>query len=121
MTKRIALFTVMTVAGLLPSTQAASPQMIAAAPGLPAALDTAHQLATVPMVAAELLHLPYGVVETVLAPLPGLTVASGLGHLGQGLVAPFKVAIVALQLPFNILGNVSRLMNDVDPSVLSWL
>ena len=68
-----------------------------------------------PFVAADLVHLPLGLVETLLSPLPGLTVVNGLENTGIGLVAPFKVLTALLKLPFNILGNLSQLVREVNP------
>jgi hypothetical protein len=79
----------------------------------PRVLDLASDAARVPYAAAELLYLPMGASEVVLCPLPGVNLGDGLRHLGKGLIAPFKVGVAVLRLPFNVLkhaGSVVKLV-----------
>ena len=55
----------------------------------------------------DILHLPLGVVEIALSPLPGITMKKGFQHLGTGLAGPFKFVGRAIQLPSRALKAVA--------------
>jgi len=71
---------------------------------------TVHTIASdillVPSTLFEIIRLPMGVAEVVLAPLPGLTVDSGMRNIGRGLQAPFRTVGAIIQLPLRILGRI---------------
>lgn len=95
-------------------TQAATPaEAAAAAKAAPAAVDLATEMARVPFAAAELLYLPMGTGEILFSPLPGVQVADGLKHLGKGLIAPFKLGIAVLRLPFHVLKHAGEAVDLV--------
>jgi hypothetical protein len=94
--------------------RAATPgEVAAAAKAAPAAVDLATEVARVPFAAAELLYLPMGTGEIVLSPLPGIKLGDGLKHLGKGLIAPFKLGIAVLRLPFNVLKHAGEVVEVV--------
>ena len=94
-----------------PPASAATPaEVAAAAEAAPAAVEVATDVSRVPFAAAELLYLPMGTGEIVLSPLPGVQFVQGVEHLGKGLIAPFKVGIALLRLPFNVLKHAGALL-----------
>ncbi len=54
--------------------------------------------------ASEILYLPLGVVESTLG-LPFGGFGQGMGHLGKGIAAPFKVVGDVIQMPLKMLGG----------------
>ena len=62
----------------------------------------------IPWQVAQCLRLPLGLVEMVFSPLPGIEFADGLRDTGQGLVAPFKLCIATLTMPYEVFGGVGQ-------------
>ena len=83
---------------------------VAAAQGAPAVFSLARDVAALPVALGRTLRLPLGLIETVLAPLPGLSVASGLRNIGSGIVGPFDFAFAALKLPLSAVNAASQLI-----------
>ncbi|MFP4176253.1 MAG: hypothetical protein ACOCTQ_02775 [Planctomycetota bacterium] len=75
----------------------------AAPEGVEVSRELAREVVRLPRAASELLYVPMGGAEIVLSPLPGIGLKDGLKHVGKGALAPFKVAMVALELPFKVL------------------
>ncbi len=93
-----------------PTAKAATPdQVAAAAKAAPHTIDVASEIARVPFAAAEVLYIPLGTSELLLSPLPGVGVNSGLTHVGKGILAPLKVSIMVLKLPFRVLKEAADL------------
>jgi len=69
------------------------------APGL---VRAGKGIVEVPLQVAQCLRLPLGLVETVFSPLPGVGLADGLKDTGAGLVAPFKLCIAVLKMPYEV-------------------
>ena len=100
----IAVFTciVLTMAAR-PADAATGAEIAAAARATPEVIDLATEVARVPFTAAEILYLPLGTGEVLLSPLPGIDAVDGLSHVGKGLLAPIKLGITVLRLPFKVL------------------
>jgi len=88
----------------------------AAAPAVPAAAQVAKDVVAIPISALNIARLPLGAAEVVLSPLPGLTMASGFGNMGRGLVAPFKLIGSVLDLPFSAVGTLLSAFSRTPPS-----
>ncbi len=84
---------------------------VAAARSAPKVLSSlASGLASVPGDVAQTLLLPLGVAETVLSPLPGLSMAHGARNIGNGLKGPFSLLGTALKLPLSALSTAAGLV-----------
>jgi len=59
-------------------------------------------IAEVPRQCAQCLRLPLGLVQMVFSPLPEVTFKDGLKNTGKGLVAPFKLCIAILEMPYEV-------------------
>jgi hypothetical protein len=75
------------------------------------------EVAAIPISAGEILCLPWGVVECVFSPLPNVSFRSGLGHIGTGIVAPFKLVEAVVSLPYHAVVAVGNACDKVVPSV----
>ena len=99
-----------------PQLSAAELGGMAAAAGAKAAkpvVDTASSVAAVPLAAAEIIRLPMGALQVVLAPLPAITYADGFENIGRGIIAPFKLAMAVLSLPYDLLNAVGGACDNV--------
>ncbi len=56
----------------------------------------------VPRQCAQCLRLPLGLTQMVFSPLPEVTFKEGLKNTGRGLVAPFKLCIAVLEMPYEV-------------------
>jgi len=56
----------------------------------------------VPRQCAQCLSLPLGLTQMVFSPLPEVTFKDGLKNTGRGLVAPFKLCIAVLEMPYEV-------------------
>lgn len=63
-------------------------------------------IAEVPRQAAQCFRLPLGLVEMLFSPLPDVTFMEGLRDTGKGLVAPFKLCIATLEMPYEVVGGI---------------
>ncbi len=72
---------------------------------LPGLIRAGQGVVEVPRQVGQCLRLPLGVVELLFSPLPGVTVSEGLKDTGKGVVAPFKLVIAVLEMPFEVLGG----------------
>lgn len=75
------------------------------------------EVAAIPIAAGEILCLPWGVVECVFSPLPNVSFRSGLGHIGTGIVAPFKLVEAVVSLPYHAVVAVGNACDKVVPAV----
>ncbi|MDD4103090.1 MAG: hypothetical protein PHU80_10740 [Kiritimatiellae bacterium] len=76
-----------------------------AAPGLTRA---GKGIAEVPRQTAQCLRLPLGLVQMVFSPLPEVTFKDGLKNTGKGLVAPFKLCIAILEMPYEVVCGIGE-------------
>ncbi len=74
--------------------------------GVPGLVRAGRGIVEVPWQAAQCFRLPLGLVEMLFAPLPGVEFSDGLVDTGKGVVAPFKLCIAALELPYEVFGGV---------------
>jgi hypothetical protein len=81
------------------------------------ALPVVKEVAAIPIAAGEILCLPWGVVECVFSPLPNVSFRSGLGHIGTGIVAPFKLVEAVVSLPYHAVVAVGNACDKVVPAV----
>jgi len=77
-----------------------------ARPALKKTVALARGIVAIPQQAANLLCLPWGVVECVCSPLPGVEFMPGLRHIGQGLLAPFRFVDAVVSLPVKVVDAV---------------
>jgi len=59
----------------------------------------------VPWQVAQCLRLPLGIVQMVFSPLPGVDFSDGLENTGKGIVAPFKLCVATLEMPYEVFGG----------------
>jgi len=59
----------------------------------------------IPRQAARCLLLPLGLTEMLFAPLPEVEFMQGLRDTGKGLVAPFKLCMATLEMPYEVVGG----------------
>jgi hypothetical protein len=88
-------------AAILTCVVSATPALAEAPPVAREALTFAQEVTDVPRTAVNVLRLPLGLVECVFSPLPEVEFMSGLRHIGQGIVAPFKFVEAVVSLPFD--------------------
>ena len=84
----------------------------AAKSGAPGLARAGKGIAEVPRQAAQCFRLPLGLMQMLCSPLPDVTFSEGLGNTGQGLIAPFKLCVATLEMPYEIvcgLGDSVRL------------
>lgn len=109
------------LAGLSTAAVAASPALATtaavqqAAPAVGAGVGLVREVAKVPADVGAVLLLPLGVVECVAAPLPGVCLKSGLGHIGAGLLAPFHLIRDVLTLPHDAAAAIGGICAPVTP------
>ena len=84
-----------------------------AAPAVSTAGRLLHDVAEIPLAAADIVKLPMGVVECALAPLPGVEFKSGLSHVGTGILGPFRLAVAVLTLPVDVANATTGVGNAV--------
>ncbi len=65
-------------------------------------------IADVPRQTAQCLRLPLGLVQMVFCPLPEVTFKDGLKNTGRGIVAPFKLCIAVLEMPYEIICGIGE-------------
>ena len=75
------------------------------APGL---VRAGQAVVEVPWRVGQCLRLPLGLVEMVFSPLPGVGFSEGLEDTGHGLVAPFKLCMAVLKLPYDVFGGLGE-------------
>ncbi|MCF7853470.1 MAG: hypothetical protein K9N51_01635 [Candidatus Pacebacteria bacterium] len=98
---------------------ATNPQTIAAASkAVSPAVRTASAVVAVPASTAQILQLPRGALEIVCCPLPGISIAQGLQHVGEGILAPFKLTANVLTLPYALVLGVSETAAAVPNSII---
>ena len=107
---------------LTEATQAVAPVATAAtaAQAVPVVKEGASflkEVAAIPIAAGEILCLPWGVVECVFSPLPNVSFRSGLGHIGTGIVAPFKLVTAVVALPYHAVVAIGNACDKVVPAV----
>ena len=78
------------------------------APGL---VRAGKGLAEVPLQAANCLRLPLGLMELLFSPLPEVALKDGLSNTGKGLVAPFKLCIATLEMPYEVVCGIGDAVN----------
>lgn len=66
---------------------------------------------------AGVLHLPFGVLETALFPLPGLTFANGLRGIGKGISGVVKTLSGILGLPLSAVEAVTGIVQKSAPYI----
>ncbi|MEI7899107.1 MAG: hypothetical protein WCK89_02565 [bacterium] len=74
--------------------------------GVPGLVRAGKGIAEIPWQAAQCFRLPLGLVQMIFSPLPGVDFSDGLSNTGQGLVAPFKLCVAALEMPYEVVGGV---------------
>ena len=74
--------------------------------GAPGVMRAGKGIAEVPWQAGQCLRLPLGLVQMVLSPLPGVGLTDGLKNTGIGAVAPFKLCIAILEMPYEIVAGI---------------
>jgi len=74
--------------------------------GLPGMVRAGKGIAEVPRQAAQCFRLPLGLTQMLFSPFPEVTFTEGLGNTGKGLVAPFKLCIATLEMPYEIVCGV---------------
>ena len=74
--------------------------------GAPGLMRAGKGIAEVPWQAGQCLRLPLGLVQIVLSPLPGVGLTDGLKNTGIGAVAPFKLCIAILEMPYEIVAGI---------------
>jgi hypothetical protein len=72
---------------------------------LPGLVRAGKGVVEVPKQVAQCFRLPLGLVEMVFSPLPGVDFMDGLKDTGKGVVAPFKLCIATLELPYEVFGG----------------
>jgi len=82
------------------------------APGL---VRAGQAVVEVPWQVGQCLRLPLGLVEMVFSPLPGVDFSEGLEDTGHGLVAPFKLCMAVLKLPYDVFGGLGQAVTGVVP------
>ncbi len=108
---RLLVGVVLLAVALCSPARAAAPAAVSAVgmtPVVPLAAGLGKDLATIPLSVAEVVRLPMGLVECVLSPLPGISFRSGLQDMGAGIVAPFKLVMAVLRLPYDLTCTLSR-------------
>jgi len=70
--------------------------------GLPGMVRAGKGIVEVPRQAAQSFRLPLGLTQMLLSPFPEVTFSEGLGNTGKGLVAPFKLCIATLEMPYEL-------------------
>ncbi len=86
---------------------------VVAKEGVPGLVRAGKGIVEVPWQAAQCLRLPLGLVEMVLSPLPGVEFSDGLANTGRGLVAPFKLCIATLEMPYEVFGGIGDAVTGV--------
>ncbi len=71
----------------------------------PGVMRAGKGIAEVPWQAGQCLRLPLGLVQIVLSPLPGVGLVEGLKNTGIGAVAPFKLCIAILEMPYEVMAG----------------
>ena len=79
---------------------------VAAKEGVPGLVRAGKGIAEVPWQAAQCFRLPMGLVEMIFSPLPEVEFYEGLKNTGKGLVAPFKLGLAVLEMPYEVCGGV---------------
>ena len=69
-------------------------------------------IAEVPWQAAQCLRLPLGLVQMVFSPLPDVDFMDGLKNTGKGVVAPFKLGIATLEMPYEVVGGIGEALGS---------
>ena len=74
--------------------------------GSPGLMRAGKGMAEVPWQMAQCLRLPLGLIQIVFSPLPEVDFSDGLKNTGKGLVAPFKLGIAVLEMPYEVVGGI---------------
>lgn len=72
----------------------------------PGLLRAGKGVVEIPRQAARCLLLPLGLTEMLFAPLPEVEFMQGLRDTGKGLVAPFKLCMATLEMPYEVVGGI---------------
>lgn len=83
----------------------------------PELMDMVRDVAGVSKSLAGVLHLPFGVLETALFPLPGLTFANGLRGIGKGISGVVKTLSGILGLPLSAVEAVTGIVQKSAPYI----
>jgi len=59
-------------------------------------------LIEVPRQLAQCFRLPLGLAELLFSPLPDVDFKQGLKDTGKGVIAPFKLCIATLEMPYEV-------------------
>ena len=86
---------------------------VVAKEGVPGLVRAGKGLAEIPWQAAQCLRLPLGLAEMVFSPLPGVDFFDGLEDTGKGLVAPFKLCMATLEMPYEVFGGLGQAVTGV--------
>ena len=104
------------------SAPAVSPEALAASVhAVPAAIQLARDVASVPAAVGKTLRLPLGLLEVLFSPLPELSAKRGLSHVAAGLVGPFDFARAILRLPLSAVNAVDHAVRGSSPGALRHL
>ena len=72
---------------------------------LPGLVRAGKGIVEIPCQVAQCLRLPLGIVQMVFSPLPGVEFMEGLENTGKGVVAPFKLCMATLEMPYEVFGG----------------
>ena len=72
---------------------------------LPGLVRAGKGIVEVPWQVAQCFRLPLGIVQMVFSPLPGVEFTDGLENTGKGIVAPFKLCVATLEMPYELFGG----------------
>ncbi|MEA2013594.1 MAG: hypothetical protein U9O87_11065 [Verrucomicrobiota bacterium] len=79
--------------------------VLAISKAAPATVNLVKDVVALPLRVGKIFRLPLGLVETVLAPLPGLTFANGITNTGNGIAGIFEFVGAVLKLPVSAVGS----------------
>jgi len=100
----------------VPAAPAAPAATAASIPVLQETVGLAEKAAAIPVTAAEILCLPWGLLECLLCPLPNVSFSDGLEHIGTGVVAPFKLVKEVVSLPYEAVTTAGHAADKVVPA-----
>ena len=79
---------------------------VVAKEGVPGLVRAGKGIVEVPWQVAQCFRLPMGLVEMIFSPLPAVEFFDGLKNTGKGLIAPFKLCLATLEMPYEVFGGV---------------
>lgn len=86
---------------------------VVAKDGVPGLVRAGKGIAEVPWQAAQCFRLPLGLVEMLFSPLPEVAFMDGLRDTGKGLVAPFKLCVATLEMPYEVCAGLADAVTGV--------